>query len=112
MVADHSGCMDTNNLHVDVAQDGDQVKVILTGALDAANIRQLHQGMRAARACQGDVEVDVANLSRADAMGVYALTREAGALRFSKRNIEVTNSPPRLTALFRTLSTDCFLRAG
>lgn len=104
--------MERDLLQIGVDQDGDVVRVTLTGTLDVRTIRHLHHEMRAARAGDGDVEVDVSQLLRVDAPGVHALTREADALRSSKRFMVLTNTPTRLRALLRQLYAEDFLRAG
>ena len=104
--------MDRDLLQIDVHQDGDIVRVKLAGTLGVATIRHLHRSMLEARAGEGDVEVDVAHLFHVDAVGVHALTREADALRSSRRFMVLTNTPSRLRALLRQLYAEDFLRAS
>lgn len=104
--------MDQASLQIRVDQAGGVVRVTLAGELDVMTIRHLHRGMQAARACRGDVEVDVAQLRRVDAHGVHALTREADALRCSRRSMVLTNTPSRLRVLLQQLYAEDYLRAG
>jgi anti-anti-sigma factor len=104
--------MDTASLQIKVDQAGDLVRVTLAGELDKLTIRHLHRGMQEARAGHGDVEVDVSELRRVDALGVQALTREADALRTSRRFMVLTNTPVLLRALLQQLFAEDYLRAS